>query len=221
MSQLEIWIKTKQKYLTLRQQNKQTNPVDIFYDTRYLIFPRSQCQETRNKADCKSPCTKQDTLTLDMFIKSSRKTSFRLLQVPDSRTIFKLLYLKCDPDHWRGFTSIFTFILHVKDCFNYCFYLGECIVWGYVSCEYMCPQRLEEGVRYPEPGLRGSCEPSDVDAENQTWVFWKNRQCSYCWSISPAPRLLVFKLRCLCNLFSYQCFLCVVNKNKNEFLVLI
>jgi len=37
-------------------------------------------------------------------------------------------------------------------------------------------QRSEEGVRHIGAGLRGGCEPPNMDARNQTPVLYKNKR---------------------------------------------
>jgi hypothetical protein len=45
------------------------------------------------------------------------------------------------------------------------------------------PKRPEEGIRSPDSGITGGCEPSDVGPENQS-VAKAITTCNY-WAISP------------------------------------
>lgn len=47
-------------------------------------------------------------------------------------------------------------------------YMYVCvIVWGCCGIYVQCPQRLEEDVRFPSPGVTGNCEPYIVNAETE------------------------------------------------------
>lgn len=50
-------------------------------------------------------------------------------------------------------------------------------VWGvHMVCK--CLWSSEEGVRFPDSRVSGSCEPPDMDAKNRTRVLCKNSACS-------------------------------------------
>lgn len=64
-------------------------------------------------------------------------------------------------------------------------------------CIYMCvfvcvlsiwSQRLDENVRSPGTRDIGACEPSNLGAENQMWVFWKSSKWSESLSHLSNPR---------------------------------
>lgn len=57
-------------------------------------------------------------------------------------------------------------------------------------CAYWCPQRPENEVQSPGPGVRGSCEPLDVGARNQAWALCKSSSVLNCWAISLVPRFI-------------------------------
>lgn len=57
-------------------------------------------------------------------------------------------------------------------------------------CMHMCkqyPQRLEEDIGFPEVCVMGRYESLEVDAWNQTYVFWKIRKHFYSQAIYSAP----------------------------------
>lgn len=68
-----------------------------------------------------------------------------------------------------------------------------------------CWRRLEDGVRYPEVGVRVSCEAPVLGAGNWTQVLWKSSECSSllsCLSSSTMPFLV-----CRSCLFHFTSFL--------------
>lgn len=73
--------------------------------------------------------------------------------------------------YWHTFFSF-------KDLFLViCMYVLLSVCGGvHMVCK--CLWSPEEGVRFPDSRVPGSCEPPDVDAKNQTQVLCKNSACS-------------------------------------------
>lgn len=63
---------------------------------------------------------------------------------------------------------------------------------GVGICKCVQEPKEARNIRTPGYGITGSCEPADLAARNQTWVFCKGSEFLEHWVISPDPRNMFF-----------------------------